>query len=32
MAPMGFETIISASVRPQTYAFDGAAIGNGLMK
>jgi hypothetical protein len=29
MAPMGFEPTISATKRPQTYAFDRAATGTG---
>jgi hypothetical protein len=32
MLPVGFETTISAGERPQTYAFDGAAVGTGLIK
>jgi len=30
MPPVGFEPTISASERPQTYALDRAATGNGL--
>jgi hypothetical protein len=30
MSPVGFETIIAAGERPQIYALDRAATGNGL--
>jgi len=30
MAPVGFESTISAGERPQTYALDGVATGTGV--
>ena len=32
MPPAGFETKISAGQRPNTYALDGAATLNGILK
>ena len=31
MPPVGFETMISAAERPQTYALDRAATGTGVL-